>query len=274
MIRIVAVLVILVYFKVVSTSTGVIFSATSLQYLNNCTIIKLCENNVSVIIYLPVFNVSNKIIISTYGCPKIIYLPYVSPVEVHEPKITSISDVKRRPFDHKLVHARAFKIRSIRQCPFDETLYLDNDLNIVDLKKVVDWFGVMKANNSHMSLKNDHTVHPGHDYKVHHTIKERNTGVMYLMCNAKLVLEMLEKWEYAYYHDGAFDYHDQGPLITVLDTFYTYHEYLLDLPENYNCRYNLYEVNRASCYINHVHETHNGKPLDPEIVGPRNCFLE
>lgn len=252
---------------------GVIFSATTLNYLNNCTIIKLCENKVPVIVYLPMDNISQQKIISTYGCPKIIYLPYVSPAKIQKPTITSISRVKPREFEHVLVHARAFKIRSIKQCPFTQTLYLDNDIDIVDLGKVLDWFDVLKSKKTVISLKNDHTVHHGHDYNVRHTVHERNSGVMYLMCKSSLVEQILEHWEYAYFHHAAFDHHDQGPLIVTLSKYYEHHESILDLPENYNCRYDLYEVKRSTCYINHVHETHYRKRLDPKIVGPRNCIL-
>lgn len=257
----------------VLANEGVIFSATTLNYLNNCTIIKLCKNKVSVIVYLPMKNITEQKIVSNYGCPTIIYLPYTSPDKIQEPTVTSISKVKPRAFDRTLIHARAFKIRSIRSCPFDQTLYLDNDIDIVDLKKVLDWFDIMKSKKNVISMKNDNTVHPGHQYKVGHHVHERNSGVMYLMCKSPIVKQMLEHWEYAYFNHAAFDHHDQGPLIVTLDKYYEHRESILDLPEHYNCRYNLYKVKRSSCYINHVHETHDGMPLDPNIVGPRNCTL-
>jgi len=253
--------------------TGVIFSATSLHYLNNCTIIKLCDSSIPVIVYLPKDKIQQQIIDNKYGCPVIIYLPFVSPRDIKEPIVTSTSKRSTRKFDKGLIHARAFKIRSIKRCPFDQTLYLDNDLTIVNLEKVMSWFKVMSDRKKIISMKNDQYVQKGHDYRLQHNIYERNTGVMYIMCNSNIAVEMLFDWEYTYFHDAAFDHHDQGPMIVTLSRFYQYLGQVLDLPENYNCRYDLYFVKRESCYINHVHKTHYGKRVDPKIVGPRNCTL-
>jgi len=220
---------------------------------------------------------------STYGCPQIIYVPFVSVNNVQVPKASSVSTEPMRDFDPKLVHARSFKIRSIQHCPFKQTLYLDNDINIVNVEKVLDWFTVMEQSKKCISMKNDHAIHKGHFYHLQHgiisrhgqhTIHERNTGIMYLMCDRPIILDVLAQWEYAYFNNATFDYHDQGPWITVLDKYHKFGDRIIDLPEIYNCRYDLFRVqNRSSCYLNHVKETHYGKPIDPEIVGPRNCSL-
>ena len=148
---------------------------------------------------------------------------------------------------------------------------------------MLDWFTVMEQSKKWISMKNDHAIHKGHFYHLQHgiisrhgqhTINERNTGIMYLMCDRPIILDVLAQWEYAYFNNATFDYHDQGPWITVLDKYHKFGDRIIDLPEIYNCRYDLFRVQkRSSCYVNHVNETHYGKPMVPKIVGPRNCTL-
>ena len=253
--------------KVILNETGVIFSATTPDLLNNCLINTLCHHNIPVIIYLPVStqrtnNFSYVASTLTSECPTVVHLSNHQLDLDHFPPITAKTthanlEQARQTINTtyaQMIYARSFKIKSIRHCPFQNTLYLDNDLDVLDLNRTMDYFNIMIQVNKSLSLHNDKVVHTGHHYKsVSDSITERNAGVIYMDCKNKFVRSILDQWEEAYFHHATFDYHDQGPFRVALHHHLRHlTNLLLDLPEEYNCRYKLSEVPRNACIINHI----------------------
>lgn len=267
--------------------TGVIFSATSPALLNNCLINTLCHHNIPVIIYLPLStlrmnnNFSSTLSTLASECPRVVYLSNLQ--LKHYPHITAKTTHARmkrarqtiNTTNAEVIYARSFKIKSIRHCPFQNTLYLDNDLDIVDLNRTMDYFNIMMRVDKSLSLRNDNVVHTGHHYEsVSINITERNAGVIYMNCRNKLVRYILDRWEVAYFHDASFDYHDQGPFRVALHRHLRHlTKLLLDLPEEYNCRYELSEVQRDACIINHVKPFYKGVLFNQTFIQKRTCAM-
>ena len=133
----------------------------------------------------------------------------------------------------------------------------------------------MMERNKSLSLRNDKVVHTGHHYeRVSINITERNTGVIYMDCRNKFVRYILDRWEVAYFHNASFDYHDQGPFRVALHRHLRHLTMiLLDLPEKYNCRYELSEVQRDACIINHVKPFYKGVLFTKTSIQERNCTM-
>jgi hypothetical protein len=274
--------------EVILNGTGVIFSATAPALLNTCLINTLCRYSIPVIIYLPIStrrtNNFSAVRTSTLTseCPTVVHLSTSLQLK-HFPHITAKTTHARlkrarqtiNTTNADVIYARSFKIKSIKHCPFQNTLYLDNDIDILDLNRTMDYFNIMMQLNKSLSLRNDKVVHAGHHYEsVSINITERNAGVIYMDCRNKFVRYILDRWEVAYFHNATFDYHDQGPFRVALHRHLRYlTKLLLDLPEEYNCRYELSEVQRNACIINHVKPFYKGVLFNQTFIQKRTCAV-
>ena len=115
--------------ETILNGTGVIFSATTPDLLNNCLINTLCRHSIPVIVYLPVQSTRTNnfsYIASTLAseCPTVVHLsnlqqkhfPHITAKTTHAHMKRAIQTINTT--NAEVIYARSFKIKSIRHCPF------------------------------------------------------------------------------------------------------------------------------------------------------------
>lgn len=149
----------------------------------------------------------------------------------------------------KIREYRRFKVSVLeRFCPFDETIYVDNDISIRDATAVFDkGFGGMPASVAVGVTIAGMCVPPGHELPdVPPDFCERQGGVLFLRCPTSRPL--MHEWLTTFDDYPSNDGHDQPALRRVVfNAPHAFHEVPRDI---FNCRHPC-KKSSSRCLIYH-----------------------
>mmetsp|Transcript_9230 Transcript_9230/g.19960 ORF Transcript_9230/g.19960 Transcript_9230/m.19960 type:complete len:307 (-) Transcript_9230:177-1097(-) len=137
--------------------------------------------------------------------------------------------------DKKISGFRKFKIGAIQTCPYPETLYIDNDIYMMDAHAVLTWFDQMNSTAFVGARSNPAGSAGGTDGEdadiVPADFMMVNAGVLFLRCPAAQGL--LDRWAELYESRTNPNGKDQRSFRAAL---YPHREHLQMLPRKFNCR--------------------------------------